>query len=98
VALNARSGKIAWYYQIVHHGLWDYDLPTAPNLMDLTVNGKKIKAAVQVTKQGFVFAFDRTNGKPVWPIEERPVPSPCRARSPPRPSPSRPWHPLCSKG
>jgi quinoprotein glucose dehydrogenase len=80
VALNARSGKIAWYYQIVHHGLWDYDLPTAPNLMDLTVNGKKIKAAVQVTKQGFVFAFDRTNGKPVWPIEERPVPSPRAGR------------------
>jgi len=74
VAVQAKTGKIAWYYQIVHHGLWDYDLPTAPNLMDLTIGGKKIKAAVQVTKQGFVFAFDRTNGKPIWPIEERPVP------------------------
>lgn len=93
VALNARSGKIAWYYQIVHHGLWDYDLPTAPNLMDLTVNGKKIKAAVQVTKQGFVFAFDRTNGKPVWPIEERPVPQstvPGEKSSPTQPFPTLP--------
>ncbi|NML26897.1 pyrroloquinoline quinone-dependent dehydrogenase [Zoogloea dura] len=93
VALNARSGKIAWYYQIVHHGLWDYDLPTAPNLMDLTVNGKKIKAAVQVTKQGFVFAFDRSNGKPVWPIEERPVPQstvPGEKSSPTQPFPTLP--------
>jgi quinoprotein glucose dehydrogenase len=69
-----RSGKIVWYQQIVRHGLWDYDLPTAPNLMDLTVNGKKIKALAQVTKQGFVFTFDRTNGNPVWPIEEKAVP------------------------
>lgn len=93
VAVNAQSGKIAWYYQIVHHGLWDYDLPTAPNLMDLTVNGKKIKAAVQVTKQGFVFAFDRTNGKPVWPIEERSVPQstvPGEKSSPTQPFPTLP--------
>lgn len=93
VALHARSGKIAWYYQIVHHGLWDYDLPTAPNLMDLTVNGRKIKAAVQVTKQGFVFAFDRSNGKPIWPIEERPVPQstvPGEKSSPTQPFPSLP--------
>jgi quinoprotein glucose dehydrogenase len=74
VALDVHSGKISWYYQMVHHGLWDYDLPTAPNLMDLTVNGKKIKAAVQVTKQGFIYAFDRLNGKPIWPIVERKVP------------------------
>ncbi|MBN9695108.1 MAG: pyrroloquinoline quinone-dependent dehydrogenase [Zoogloea sp.] len=93
VAVNARSGKIAWYFQMVHHGLWDYDLPTSPNLMDLTVGGKKIKAAVQVTKQGFVFAFDRTNGKPVWPIEERPVPQstvPGEKSSPTQPFPSLP--------
>lgn len=74
VAVNAKSGKLAWYYQMVRHGLWDYDLPTSPNLMDLTVNGKKIKAVAQVTKQGFVFTFDRATGKPVWPIEDRPVP------------------------
>lgn len=74
VALNAKTGRIAWYQQIVHHGLWDYDLPTAPNLMDLTVNGKKVKALAQVTKQGFVFTFDRSTGAPVWPITEKPVP------------------------
>ncbi|MDG3064459.1 pyrroloquinoline quinone-dependent dehydrogenase [Thauera mechernichensis] len=74
VAVDAKSGKLAWYYQMVRHGLWDYDLPTAPNLMDLTVNGKKIKAVAQVTKQGFVFTFDRATGKPVWPIEDRAVP------------------------
>ncbi|WP_411887618.1 PQQ-binding-like beta-propeller repeat protein [Hydrocarboniphaga effusa] len=74
VAVNAKTGERAWHFQIVHHGLWDYDLPTAPNLMDLTVKGKKIKAAVQITKQGFIYAFDRSNGQPIWPIEERPVP------------------------
>lgn len=93
VAVQARTGKIAWYYQIVHHGLWDYDLPTAPNLMDLTVGGKKIKAAVQVTKQGFIFAFDRINGQPIWPIEERPVPQstvPGEHSSPTQPFPTLP--------
>ncbi|PKO55410.1 MAG: pyrroloquinoline quinone-dependent dehydrogenase [Betaproteobacteria bacterium HGW-Betaproteobacteria-21] len=74
VAVDAKSGKLAWYYQMVRHGLWDYDLPTSPNLMDLTVNGKQIKAVAQVTKQGFVFPFDRATGKPVWPIEDRAVP------------------------
>jgi len=74
LALDAKTGEIAWYFQFVRHGLWDYDPPTAPNLMDLTVDGKKIKAAVQVTKQGFTFAFDRATGKTIWPIEERPVP------------------------
>lgn len=93
VALNARSGKIAWYFQVVHHGLWDYDLPAAPNLMDLTVDGRKIKAVVQVTKQGFAFAFDRTNGKPIWPIEERAVPQstvPGEKSSPTQPFPTKP--------
>jgi quinoprotein glucose dehydrogenase len=63
-----------WHYQFVHHGLWDYDPPAAPNLLDVTVNGKRIKAVAQVTKQGFLFAFDRVTGQPIWPIEERPVP------------------------
>lgn len=73
VCLDAATGKRIWHYQIVHHGLWDYDLPAAPNLVDVTVDGRRIKAVAQVTKQGFVFAFDRVTGKPVWPIEERPV-------------------------
>ncbi len=93
VALDAKTGKIAWYYQLVHHGLWDYDIPTAPNLMDLTVNGKKIEAAVQVTKQGFVYAFDRMSGEPIWPIEERAVPQGDVAGenySPTQPIPTRP--------
>jgi quinoprotein glucose dehydrogenase len=93
VALNAKTGKIAWYQQIVHHGLWDYDLPTAPNLMDLTVNGKKVKALAQVTKQGFVFTFDRSTGAPVWPITEKPVPQstvPGERSSPTQPFPSLP--------
>jgi glucose dehydrogenase len=62
-----------WHFQAVHHGIWDYDFPCAPNLIDITVNGKKIKAVAQVSKQGFVYVFDRVTGEPVWPIEERPV-------------------------
>jgi quinoprotein glucose dehydrogenase len=74
VCLDAQTGRRVWHYQFVHHGLWDYDLPAAPNLLDVTVNGQRIKAVAQVTKHGFVFAFDRVTGKPLWPIEERPVP------------------------
>jgi quinoprotein glucose dehydrogenase len=59
----------------VHHGLWDYDNPSAPNLVTITVDGKRIDAVVQVTKQGFAFVFDRVTGRPIWPIEERPVPT-----------------------
>ena len=58
----------------MHHGLWDYDLPAAPNLIDVRVNGTPVKAVAQVTKQGFVYVFDRVTGRPIWPIEERPVP------------------------
>jgi len=74
VCLDLRTGKRVWHFQMVHHGLWDYDLPAAPNLVDITVGGRRIKAVAQVTKQGFTYVFDRTNGEPVWPIEERPVP------------------------
>ncbi|HEY7172015.1 MAG TPA: pyrroloquinoline quinone-dependent dehydrogenase [Vicinamibacterales bacterium] len=74
VCVDAATGKRVWHYQMVHHDLWDYDLPTAPILTDITVDGRKIKAVVQLTKQGFAFVFDRVTGKPVWPIEERPVP------------------------
>jgi quinoprotein glucose dehydrogenase len=74
VCLDARTGKRIWHFQIVHHGLWDYDLPAAPNLIDVRVNGTVVKAVAQVTKQGFVYVFDRVTGRPIWPIEERPVP------------------------
>ena len=73
VALDLKTGKRKWHYQLVHHGIWDMDIPCAPILADITVDGRRIKAIAQITKQGWVYVFDRTNGKPVWPIEERPV-------------------------
>ena len=74
VCLDARTGTRIWHYQVVRHGLWDYDLPAAPNLIDVTVDGQRVKAVAQVTKQGFAFVFDRVTGKPLWPIEDRPAP------------------------
>ena len=74
VALDAKTGKRVWHFQAVHHGVWDYDFPAAPILVDINVNGKPIKAVAQVSKQGFTYVFDRRTGAPVWPIEERPVP------------------------
>jgi quinoprotein glucose dehydrogenase len=74
VCLEARSGKMIWYYQLVHHDIWDWDIAAPPILLDITVDGRKIKAVAQPTKQAFTYVFDRTNGKPVWPIVERPVP------------------------
>jgi quinoprotein glucose dehydrogenase len=73
LCLNASTGERVWHFQAVHHGIWDYDFPCAPILVDITVNGKKIKAVAQVSKQGFTYVFDRVTGEPVWPIEERPV-------------------------
>ena len=93
VALHAETGKVAWYFQAIHHGLWDYDLPTPPVLADITVAGRKIKALAQVTKHGFTFVFDRATGEPVWPIEERPVPQtdvPGEKTSPTQPFPTKP--------
>src|SRR5688572_8996442 len=75
VCLDARTGQRRWHYQVVHHGLWDYDLPAAPILTTITVDDRRIDAVVQLTKQGFAFVFDRVSGEPVWPIEERAVPS-----------------------
>ena len=75
VCVRCLTGERVWHYQIVHHDLWDYDLPTAPILADITVNGRRIRSVVQLTKQAFAFVFDRANGKPVWPIEERQVPT-----------------------
>ena len=75
VALDLETGQRVWHFQFVHHGLWDYDLPTAPNLLDVVVDGQPVKAVAQVTKQGFVFVFNRETGEPIWPIKERPVPT-----------------------
>ena len=93
VCLNAQTGERVWHFQILHHGLWDYDLPAHPNLVDIEVGGRKIKAVAQVTKQGFCFVFDRVTGEPVWPIEEKPVPAstaPGERSSPTQPFPTRP--------
>ena len=73
LALDIETGERVWHFQFVHHGLWDYDLPAAPNLIDVTVDGRPVKAVAQITKQGFTFVFDRVTGEPIWPIEERPV-------------------------
>jgi quinoprotein glucose dehydrogenase len=74
VAVDAETGERVWHFQTVHHGLWDYDPPAAPILMDINVDGREIKAVTQLTKHAFAFVFDRASGEPVWPIEERPVP------------------------
>jgi len=75
LALDARTGKRLWHFQMVHHDLWDYDNNAAPQLITVRHNGKLIDAVSQATKQGFLFVFDRVTGKPLWPIEERPVPA-----------------------
>ncbi|MDB5007117.1 MAG: pyrrolo-quinoline quinone [Mucilaginibacter sp.] len=75
LALDAATGKYIWHYQVVHHDMWDRDLPANPNLVTLQHNGKTIDAVAQITKHGFIFVFDRTNGKPVFPVEEKPVPT-----------------------
>ena len=93
VCIKAETGERVWHFQTVHHDLWDYDLPAAPILADITVNGRRVKIVAQVTKQGFVFVFDRVTGQPVWPIEERPVPrstTPGEQTSPTQPFPTKP--------
>ncbi len=93
VAVDVRTGARRWHFQTVHHGIWDYDLPAAPTLVDLTVNGRAIPALAQVTKQGFTFVLDRRTGAPVWPIEERAVPqstAPGERSHATQPFPSRP--------
>ena len=74
VCLDARTGERIWHFQTIRHDIWDWDLPAAPSLIDITVAGRDIPALAQVTKTGFVFVLDRRTGEPVWPIEERPVP------------------------
>ena len=93
VCVRCATGERVWHYQIVHHDLWDYDLPAAPILADIRVDGKPIKAVVQLTKQAFAFVFDRLTGRPVWPIEERPVPAsdvPGERTAPTQPFPTKP--------
>ena len=93
VALDAKTGTRVWHFQAVHHGVWDYDFPAAPILIDINVNGKPIKAVAQVSKQGFTYVFDRRTGAPVWPIEERPVPQskvPGERTHPTQPFPTKP--------
>src|SRR5262245_28482442 len=92
VALDLKTGKRVWHYQLIHHGIWDWDIPCAPILTDITVNGAKIKAIAQPTKQAWVYVFDRVTGKPIWPIEERPVPQsdgPGEKTSPTQPFPTK---------
>jgi quinoprotein glucose dehydrogenase len=93
VAVDFQTGKRKWHYQLVHHGIWDMDIPCAPILADLVVNGRTIKALAQPTKQGWVYVFDRATGQPVWPIEERPVAKgdvPGEWYSPTQPFPTKP--------
>jgi quinoprotein glucose dehydrogenase len=74
VAVDLETGRRIWHYQITHHDIWNYDLPSAPALVNITIAGKPVKALVQLTKQGYAYVLDRVTGQPVWPIEERPVP------------------------
>lgn len=93
VAVDLHTGERKWHFQLVHHGLWDSDIPCAPVLVDITVDGREIKALAQVTKQGWVYVLDRTTGEPVWPIIERPVPQgdvPGESYAPTQPIPTRP--------
>jgi glucose dehydrogenase len=93
VALDANDGKVKWYQQLVHHDLWDFDLPQAPKLLTLRQNGRTIEAVAQATKMGFVFVFERKTGKPIFPIEERAVPQtdvPGEASWPTQPFPTKP--------
>jgi quinoprotein glucose dehydrogenase len=95
VALDGASGAVRWHFQIVHHDIWDYDLPTAPLLTSLQIGGRERDALIQLTKQGLVFVFDRESGEPLFPIEERPVPAsdvPGEYTSPTQPFPTTmPW-------
>ena len=94
IALDIETGQRQWYFQAVHHGVWDYDFPTHPNLVDVTVDGRSVKALAQVSKQGFTYVFDRVTGEPVWPIEERPVETdtdlPGEVLAPTQPFPTKP--------
>ncbi|MBT5872641.1 MAG: PQQ-binding-like beta-propeller repeat protein [Candidatus Latescibacteria bacterium] len=93
VALNVQTGEKVWHYQVVHHDIWDYDLPAAPILMDVTIEGQDRKILVANSKQGYSYVFDRVTGEPIWPFEEKPVPQsdvPGEKTSPTQPIPTKP--------
>ena len=93
VALDVKTGKRVWHFQTVHHDLWDWDNIGPPMLGEITVDGRRIKAVMQANKAAFLYVLDRTNGRPVWPIEERPVPQstvPGEQSSPTQPFPTKP--------
>ena len=93
VAVDLRTGQRKWHYQFVHHGIWDMDIPCAPILADITINGQTVKAVAQPTKQAFLYVLDRVTGRPIWPMEERPVEQstvPGEKTSPTQPFPTKP--------
>ena len=93
LAVDLHTGERKWHYQLVHHGIWDHDIPAAPILLDINVDGRQIKAVAQPTKQAFLYVFDRVTGEPVWPIEERAVEAgdvPGEWYSPTQPFPTKP--------
>ncbi len=93
LALDARTGKRLWHFQMVHHDIWDYDNATAPKLLTVQHNGRAVEVVAEVTKQGFVYVFDRVTGEPLWPIEERAVPTtdmPGEETWPTQPFPTKP--------
>jgi quinoprotein glucose dehydrogenase len=93
VCVDLKTGKMKWYFQVAHHPIWDYDLSSPPILADINVNGQAVKAVALPSKESFLYVFDRVTGKPVWPIEERPVPQgdvPGEWYSPTQPFPTKP--------
>ena len=93
IALDVQTGARRWHFQTVHHDIWNYDNPTAPNLVDVTINGERVPLLVQTTKQSFAYVLNRETGEPIWPIEEKPVPQsliPGEQTSPTQPFPTRP--------
>src|SRR5713101_864680 len=93
VAVDLKTGQRKWHFQLVHHGIWDMDIPCAPMLVDITVNGRAVKAVAQPTKQAFLYVLDRVTGQPIWPIEERAVEQstvPGEKTSPTQPFPTKP--------
>ena len=94
VALDGDTGEVVWHYQTVHHDIWDFDIPSQPTLVDVTIDGKTRPAVVQTTKMGLTFVLDRETGEPLFPVEERPVPqegaAPGEYLSPTQPFPLKP--------
>jgi quinoprotein glucose dehydrogenase len=93
VAVDLKTGQRKWHYQLVHHGIWDFDIPCAPMLIDITIDGRTVKAVAQPTKQGLLYTFNRVTGDPIWPIVDRAVPNgdvPGEWYSPTQPVPTKP--------